>query len=90
MVLKAQLVSKELIRVAILWHEAWHEALEEASHLYFVEHNIDGMLNFLEPFHVMLEEGAMQSSSTAKEKSFIQVVFIFLKTPLFFFFCYKE
>ena len=28
---QALLVSKELIRVAILWHEMWHEALEEAS-----------------------------------------------------------
>ncbi|MCD7451124.1 hypothetical protein HAX54_009736 [Datura stramonium] len=28
---QAQLVSKELIRVAILWHEMWHEALEEAN-----------------------------------------------------------
>jgi FKBP12-rapamycin binding domain len=24
-------VSRELIRVAILWHEQWHEGLEEAS-----------------------------------------------------------
>jgi FKBP12-rapamycin complex-associated protein len=30
---QAQVVSLELIRVAILWHEAWHEALEEASQL---------------------------------------------------------
>lgn len=28
---QAQLVSQELIRMAILWHEMWHEALEEAS-----------------------------------------------------------
>ena len=34
---QAQVVSQELIRVAILWHEAWHEALEEASRLYFGE-----------------------------------------------------
>ncbi|WOH04828.1 hypothetical protein DCAR_0624240 [Daucus carota subsp. sativus] len=69
---QAQLVSKELIRVAILWHEMWHEALEEASRLYFGEHNVEGMLNVLEPMHEMLEEGAMQNSATAKEKSFIQ------------------
>jgi hypothetical protein len=30
-VLSLQLVSGELIRIAILWHEQWHEALEEAS-----------------------------------------------------------
>ncbi len=37
---QALLVSNELIRVAILWHEMWHEGLEEASRLYFTEHNI--------------------------------------------------
>lgn len=65
---QAQLVSKELIRVAILWHELWHEALEEASRLYFGERNVEGMLNVLEPLHVMLEEGA----TTLKEVAFIQ------------------
>ena len=34
---QAQMVSNELIRMAILWHEMWHEALEEASRLYFGE-----------------------------------------------------
>lgn len=74
MILKAQLVSKELIRVAILWHEMWHEALEEASRLYFGEHNIEGMLKVLEPLHEMLEEGAMRNNTTIKEKAFIQVI----------------
>ncbi|XP_010315169.1 serine/threonine-protein kinase TOR isoform X1 [Solanum lycopersicum] len=69
---QAQLVSKELIRVAILWHEMWHEALEEASRLYFGEHNIEGMLKVLEPLHEMLEEGAMRNNTTMKEKAFIQ------------------
>ncbi|KAG1342788.1 serine/threonine-protein kinase TOR [Cocos nucifera] len=65
---QAQLVSKELIRVAILWHELWHEALEEASRLYFGEHNIQGMLQVLEPLHAKLEEGP----ETIKETAFIQ------------------
>ncbi|XP_042061524.1 serine/threonine-protein kinase TOR-like [Salvia splendens] len=69
---EAQLVSTELIRVAILWHEMWHEGLEEASRLYFGEHNIEGMLNVLEPLHRMLEEGAARNISTIKEKAFIQ------------------
>ncbi|CAA2983774.1 serine threonine- kinase TOR isoform X1 [Olea europaea subsp. europaea] len=72
LVVQAQLVSKELIRVAILWHEMWHEALEEASRLYFGEHNIEGMLKVLEPLHEMLEEGAMRNNTTIKEKAFIQ------------------
>lgn len=69
---EAQLVSKELIRVAILWHEMWHEGLEEASRLYFGEHNIEGMLKVLEPLHEMLEEGAMRSNTTINEMTFIQ------------------
>jgi serine/threonine-protein kinase mTOR len=32
---QAMLVNDELIRCAILWHEQWHEALEEASRFYF-------------------------------------------------------
>jgi FKBP12-rapamycin complex-associated protein len=67
--MQAQLVSKELIRVAILWHEMWHEALEEASRLYFGERNVEGMLNVLEPLHAVLEEGP----TTLKEVAFFQV-----------------
>eukprot|EP00897_Mesotaenium_endlicherianum_P005918 jgi/Mesen1/5354/ME000267S04502 len=65
----AQLVGKELIRVAILWHESWHEALEEASRLYFGEHNIEGMLNTLQPLHENLNS---KGPETHKEISFIQ------------------
>ncbi|KAL9244759.1 hypothetical protein vseg_018491 [Gypsophila vaccaria] len=69
---QAQLVSKELIRVAILWHEMWHEALEEASRLFFGEQNKEAMLNVLEPLHEMLEEGVMRSDTTINEVTFIQ------------------
>ncbi|KAF8034900.1 hypothetical protein BT93_C1046 [Corymbia citriodora subsp. variegata] len=69
---QAQLVSTELIRVAILWHEMWHEALEEASRLYFGEHNIEAMLKALEPLHELLEEGARKSNITIKERAFIE------------------
>jgi len=31
LVKQAIMVSEELIRVAILWHEQWHEGLEDAS-----------------------------------------------------------
>lgn len=47
----------------------WHEALEEASRMYFGEHNIEGMLAVLEPLHAMLERGP----ETIKENTFIQV-----------------
>jgi len=49
-------VSQELFRVAILWHELWHEGLEEASRLYFTEKNPDGMIAALEPLHDLLEK----------------------------------
>lgn len=52
---KALIVSRELIRVAILWHELWHEGLEEASRLFFSEKNPAGMIAALEPLHEMLE-----------------------------------
>lgn len=53
---QAVLVSQELIRVAILWHELWHEGLEEASRLFYGDHNIDAMFATLEPLHDMLEK----------------------------------
>lgn len=62
-------MSDELIRVAILWHELWHEGLEEASRLYFSEGNVKGMLTALEPLHQMMEKGPQ----TLKETSFNQV-----------------
>ncbi len=58
----------EETRVAILWHEQWHEGLEEASRLYFGERNIKGMFATLEPLHAMLERGPQ----TLKETSFYQ------------------
>ncbi|VVC87256.1 unnamed protein product [Leptidea sinapis] len=55
LVSQAAMISEELIRVAILWHEQWHEALEEASRLYFSEHDAKAMFKTLEPLHAMLE-----------------------------------
>lgn len=52
---QAVLVSAELIRIAILWHELWHEGLEEASRLYFGDKNVNGMFETLEPLHQMIE-----------------------------------
>ena len=66
---QAQVVSLELIRVAILWHEAWHEALEEASQLYFGEQNVDGMLRVLAPLHHIVER---LGAETLHEISFTQ------------------
>ncbi|XP_053376740.1 serine/threonine-protein kinase mTOR-like [Mercenaria mercenaria] len=68
LVQQAMLVSDEFIRVAILWHELWHEGLEEASRLYFGERNVKGMFSTLEPLHAMMERGPQ----TLKETSFNQ------------------
>ena len=57
-----------VIRVAVLWHELWHEALEEASRLYFGDQNIEGMFHTLEPLHRLLERGP----ETLRESSFVQ------------------
>eukprot|EP00300_Choanocystis_sp_HF-7_P014320 c18647_g1_i1.p1 GENE.c18647_g1_i1~~c18647_g1_i1.p1 ORF type:complete len:738 (-),score=200.72 c18647_g1_i1:144-2357(-) len=65
---QALLVSAELIRVAILWHEQWYEGLDEASRLYFGDHNIKAMLEKLEPLHKMMNKGA----ETMREISFQQ------------------
>ncbi|CAF4879166.1 unnamed protein product [Pieris macdunnoughi] len=68
LVSQAAMISEELIRVAILWHEQWHEALEEASRLYFSEHDVKAMFKTLEPLHALLERGP----NTLKETSFNQ------------------
>ena len=68
LVAQAQLVSEELIRVAITWHEQWHEALEEASRLYFGEANVDAMLAVLAPLHAPLERG---DAETLQEGAFV-------------------
>ncbi|KAI9151477.1 Serine/threonine-protein kinase tor2 [Paramyrothecium foliicola] len=68
LVAQADTVSHELIRVAVLWHELWHEGLEEASRLYFGDHNIEGMFATLQPLHELLERGP----ETLREISFAQ------------------
>ncbi|CAG8961215.1 hypothetical protein HYFRA_00013271 [Hymenoscyphus fraxineus] len=68
LVSQADIVSHELIRVAVLWHELWHEGLEEASRLYFGDRNIEGMFSTLAPLHDMLDEGPQ----TLREISFMQ------------------
>uniref|UniRef100_A0A7S1BDY4 non-specific serine/threonine protein kinase n=1 Tax=Corethron hystrix TaxID=216773 RepID=A0A7S1BDY4_9STRA len=65
---EAQLVSSELIRVAILWLELWHEGLEESSRLYYHEGNVQGMLDVLLPLHCEVEKGP----ATNRERNFIE------------------
>ncbi|KAI0105114.1 TOR kinase [Nemania sp. FL0031] len=65
---QASIISHELIRVAVLWHEQWHEAIEDASRLWFSDHNAEGMFAALNPMHELLERGP----ETLREISFAQ------------------
>lgn len=65
---QAMVVSKELIRLAVLWHELWHEGLEEASRLFHSEHNAEAMFNRLETLHVMMDP----EPETMREINFVQ------------------
>jgi len=65
---QAALVSVELIRTSILWHEMWHTALEEASRLYFGAQDVNGMLATLQPLNAMMQRGP----ETMRETSFLQ------------------
>jgi serine/threonine-protein kinase mTOR len=65
---QALLVSDELIRIAILWPELWHEGLDEASRLYFQEHDIKFMLEVLGQLHKTLDK-----AETLSEIAFQQV-----------------
>jgi FKBP12-rapamycin complex-associated protein len=62
------LVVGELIRSAVLWKEAWHEAITDASQLYFNNKNLQGMIALLKPLHEQLNAGP----ETMSEVSFYQ------------------
>lgn len=65
---QALMVSQELVRVAILWEEKWHWALEEASRQYFGDGNVQAMLNTLVPLHEAVEAGP----TTLRESAFVE------------------
>lgn len=65
---QASMVAQELIRAAILWHEMWHEGLEEASRLWFGQRNVEAMMATLAPLHEMMEQGPQ----TMREVAFMQ------------------
>ena len=67
---QTRMVSNELIRVSIVWHEMWHEALEAASRCYFNENNPDGMLEHLFAMHKEIERGPETLREVAFEQLF--------------------
>uniref|UniRef100_A0A6B2KZN8 non-specific serine/threonine protein kinase n=1 Tax=Arcella intermedia TaxID=1963864 RepID=A0A6B2KZN8_9EUKA len=64
---QSELVAKELIRVAILWPEMWHEGLEDASRHYFGDHNVEAMIERILPLQEKLKH-----PETTQEYAFIQ------------------
>ncbi|PVU88739.1 hypothetical protein BB559_005414, partial [Furculomyces boomerangus] len=68
LVAQTEMVSTELVRVAILWAEMWNEALEDASRLYFSKGDYKGMLEKLMPLHALIRQGP----ETLREVHFVQ------------------
>ncbi|KAF4323262.1 hypothetical protein BBO99_00001548 [Phytophthora kernoviae] len=72
LVYEADMVSRELIRVAILWNELWHGALEEASKHFFNNRDVTAMIAELAPLHDLMEKIGTEESPTLREVAFYQ------------------
>lgn len=64
---QATAFNKELVRVAFLWHEQWHAALQEASGKFFDESNVVTMMDTLSNLYKKL-----QTPETLNEAAFVQ------------------
>ncbi|CAI5438055.1 unnamed protein product [Caenorhabditis angaria] len=73
LVKEAKMVTEELVRCAILWHEKWHDALDEASRVYFhrslQDNNVKSMYEALKDLPKNVVQG---TPKTMKEHSFNQ------------------
>ncbi|EGT60375.1 hypothetical protein CAEBREN_03943 [Caenorhabditis brenneri] len=73
LVQEANLVTEELVRCAILWHEQWHDALDDASRVYFhrrlQDNNVTAMFDALKNMNTLMQKGP---PTTMKEHSFQQ------------------
>ncbi|KAF1783832.1 Serine/threonine-protein kinase TOR [Phytophthora cactorum] len=72
LVYEADMVSRELIRVAILWNELWHGALEEASKHFFNNRDVTAMIAELAPLHEQMDRIGTEESPTLREVAFYQ------------------
>lgn len=72
LVYEADMVSRELIRVAILWNELWHGALEEASKHYFNNRDTSAMIAELAPLHELMDKIGTEEAPTLREVGFYQ------------------
>jgi FKBP12-rapamycin complex-associated protein len=66
---QALMVSHELVRVAILWFEMWHEGLEDASRFHFQENNPTQSIIRLKALHDMLDKGPETLSEVAFQQA---------------------
>jgi len=69
LVRQSEMVSDELIRISILWHEMWCDALEEASRHYYAESDPEAMIAVLWPLHEQMKSNGPQ---TMREIAFQQ------------------
>ncbi|XP_045500144.1 serine/threonine-protein kinase Tor-like [Colias croceus] len=69
LVSEAAIISEELIKIAMLWHDQVYTALEDASRLYFSDKDYRGMFRTLDKMHAMLD----RPPETLKEVSFLQM-----------------
>uniref|UniRef100_M4C622 non-specific serine/threonine protein kinase n=1 Tax=Hyaloperonospora arabidopsidis (strain Emoy2) TaxID=559515 RepID=M4C622_HYAAE len=72
LVYEADMVSRELIRVAILWNELWHGALEEASKHFFNNRDVTAMIAELAPLHELMDQIGTEETPTLREVAFYQ------------------
>lgn len=92
------MVSDELLRVAILWHEMWHEGLEEASKLYYTENNLPEMFKVLEQLHAMLEKGPQTMNESSFQRVYTKYTYLYkyiinllrIFDKVAFYFCYLD
>eukprot|EP01156_Anaeramoeba_ignava_P023638 Anaeramoba_ignava/c21679_g1_i1.p1 GENE.c21679_g1_i1~~c21679_g1_i1.p1 ORF type:complete len:2020 (+),score=411.29 c21679_g1_i1:2184-8243(+) len=63
-----RMVSSELIRIAILWKELWHEAIEEVSRQYFPTKNYPEIVVALDQMHKLM----MRGPETKSEQEFVE------------------
>lgn len=62
-------MSRELIRVAIVWAEICNQCLDQASRHYYGGRNIPMMMNALKPLAKIIES----TPETSQEISFLQL-----------------
>ncbi|KAI9915474.1 hypothetical protein PsorP6_006818 [Peronosclerospora sorghi] len=72
LVYEADMVSGELIRVAIFWNELWHGALKEVSMHFFNNRDVAAMIAELAILHEQMDQIGTEETTTLREVAFYQ------------------